>query len=158
LSRSAAEQFTDNPVLIKEDEQNETGSKADLSNSHRDSTKSIAGLNSRQTSLDITISSSSIPQSHGVDREVSRAAKLDESSVLVTKAAHVKKVRSLLKRKTGNAEGQISGKSSIFSLLFARLIILQVVYQRVVIVAQIVIAIGRLRANLVTEQHRRSEK
>ena len=44
--RSAAEQFTDNLVLIGEDEQNETGSEADLSDSHRDSTKSIAGLNS----------------------------------------------------------------------------------------------------------------
>jgi hypothetical protein len=112
--RSAAEQFTDNPVLIGEDEQNKTGSEADLSNSHRDSTKSIAGLNSRQTTLDTTISSSSIPQSHDVDHEVTGAAKLDESSTLVTKTAHVKRVRSLLKRKTRNAEGQISGKSSTF--------------------------------------------
>ena len=108
--RSAAEQFTDNPVLIGEDEQNETSSKADLSDSHRDSTKSIAGLNSRQTTLDTTISSSPIH----VDHEVSRAAKLDESSALVTKTAHVKRVCSLLKRKTRNAEGQISGKSSTF--------------------------------------------
>ena len=108
--RSAAEQFTDNPVLIGEDEQNETSSKADLSDSHRDSTKSIAGLNSRQTTLDTTISSSPIH----VDHEVSRAAKLDESSAFVTKTAHVKKVRSPLKRKTRNAEGQISGKSSTF--------------------------------------------
>ena len=66
LSRSAAEQFTDNPVLIEEDEQNETGSEADLSDSHRDSTKSIAGLNSRQTSLDTTISSSSIQSKVGI--------------------------------------------------------------------------------------------
>jgi hypothetical protein len=89
---------------------------------------------------------------------VSRAAKLDESSAFVTKAAYVKRVRSLLKHKTGNAEGEISDKSSIFWSLFACLIILQIVYQRVVIVAQIVIAIERLRANLITEQHRRSKK
>jgi len=119
--RSAAEQFTDNPVLIGEDEQNETGCETDLSDSHGDSTKSIASLNSRRSSLNTTISSSSNPQSHDVDREVRRAAKLYESSAL--KTAHVKRVRSPLKRKTRNAEGQISGKSSIFRLLFARLII-----------------------------------
>ena len=114
LSRLATKQFIDNPVLIEEDEQNETNSEADLSDSHRDSTKSIAGLNSRQTSLDTTISSSSIPQSYSVDCEVSRAAKLDESSALVTKTAYVKRVCSLLKHMTRNAEGQISGKSSTF--------------------------------------------
>jgi hypothetical protein len=108
--------------------------------------------------LDTTISSSSISQSYGVDREVNRAAKLDESSALVTKTAYVKRVCSLLKHKTRNAEGQISEKSSNFRLLFACLIILQAVYQRVMIVAQIVTAIGRLRASSMTDQHRRSEK
>jgi hypothetical protein len=42
----AAKQFTNNPVLIKEDKQNKTSSKADLSNFYKDSTKSITGLNS----------------------------------------------------------------------------------------------------------------
>jgi hypothetical protein len=158
LSRSAAEQSTDNPVFIKEDEQNKTGSEADLSNSYRDSTKYIAGLNSRQTSLDTTVLSSSIPQSYNVDHEVSRAAKLDKSSTLVTKTVYIKRVCSLLKYKTRNAEGRISGKSSSFWLLFACLIILQEVYQRVIIVAQIVTAIGRPRANLITGQYRRSKK
>jgi hypothetical protein len=80
----------------------------------RNSTKSIVGLNSRQTSLGTTISSSSIPQSYDVDHEVSRVAKLDESSALVTKTAHVKRVQSRLKRKTRNAKGQILSKFFIF--------------------------------------------
>jgi hypothetical protein len=112
--RSAAEQFTDNLVFIGEDKQNKTGSEADLSNSYRDSTKSIAGLNSRQTSLDTTILSSSIFQSYNIDYKVSRAAKLDKSSTFVTKTVYVKRVCSLLKYKTRNTEGQISGKSSTF--------------------------------------------
>jgi hypothetical protein len=112
--RSAAEQFTDNSVLIGEDKQNKTGSEADLSNSYKDSTKSIAGLNSRQTTLDTTILSSSILQSYNVDYKVSRAAKLDKSSTFVTKTVYIRRVCSLLKHKTRNTERQILGKSSTF--------------------------------------------
>jgi hypothetical protein len=112
--RSAAEQFADNPVLIREDKQNKTGSEADLSNSYRDSTKSIAGLNSQQTSLDTTILSSSISQSYSINCKINRTAKLDKSSTLVTKIVYIKKVCSLLKYKTRNTERQISGKLLIF--------------------------------------------
>ena len=41
---SPAKQFTDKPILLGKDEQNETGSKADLSDFYADSTKFTAGL------------------------------------------------------------------------------------------------------------------
>jgi len=42
--RLAAKQFTNNLVLIRKDKHNKTSSKADLSNSYKDSTKSIVSL------------------------------------------------------------------------------------------------------------------
>jgi hypothetical protein len=87
--------------------------------------KSNAGrLDSRQTSIETTISSSSIPQSHDVDCKVSRAAEPSEANALVTKIACVKRVRRPLKRKTRNMWEQSPSKFSILSLLFVRLIIL----------------------------------
>jgi hypothetical protein len=86
--RSAVKQFTENPILIGEDEQNNTSSKPNLSDFHTDSTRSTAGcLESRQTSLNTTISSSPNPQGTKVDYKVSRAAKLGETDALVAKTA-----------------------------------------------------------------------
>jgi len=108
--RSAAKQFIENPVLVGEDEQNNTSSEVDLSDFHTDSTKSTADcLESRQTSLNTTISSSSNPQGTEVDCKVSRAAKLGETEALVGKTACGKRVRRPLKRKARNASGQIPG-------------------------------------------------
>jgi hypothetical protein len=53
--RPAAKQYADKPVLVGEDEQNNTGSKTDFSD-FIGSTKSATGcLGSRQTSLNTTI-------------------------------------------------------------------------------------------------------
>jgi hypothetical protein len=80
----------------------------DLSDFHADS--SAACLDSRPTGFDTTVSSSSIPQSHGVDCKVNRAAEPGETNALVTKTALVKRVRRPLKRKTRNIQGQSLGK------------------------------------------------
>jgi hypothetical protein len=98
-SRSAANQFTDRLILVGEDEQ------ADLSDFHAESTKSIASCSeSRQTSLDTTISSSSKSQNSEVDCKVSTAAELCE------------KVSSSLKCKTRSIWGGDVGKLS-YSLI-----------------------------------------
>ena len=70
-------------------------------------------LDSRQTSLDMTISSSSIPQGYEVDCNVSRAVKMGETEALVTKTECGKMVCRPLKRKTRNAQGRIPGKFPI---------------------------------------------
>ena len=73
----------------------------DLSDFHTNSTKSTIGcLESRQTSLNTTISSSSNPQSSKADYKGSRVAKLCENDTFVTEKAHSKRVSGLLKRKT----------------------------------------------------------
>ena len=117
-------------------------------------------MESRQTSLDTAISSSSIPQGYDVDSKVSRTAKLGETNALVSKTARVKTVRRLVKRKTRKAQGH--GKFIILRLLSMHLIILQTVYQRVKIATQIVTARARARAtvtaSLMMGQHRRNEK
>jgi hypothetical protein len=83
----------------------------DLSEFHTNSTKSTAGcLESRQTSLDTTISSSSNPQSSKADCEESRAAKLRENDTFVTDIAHSKGVSGSLKRKTRSIGGEGPGK------------------------------------------------
>jgi hypothetical protein len=75
---------------------------ADLSDFHINSTKSTAGsLESRQTSLDTTISSSSKPQNSEVDCKVSKAAEPFE------------RVTGSLKRKTRSILRDDLGKLSI---------------------------------------------
>jgi hypothetical protein len=83
----------------------DTSSKANLSNFHVHSTKSAIGcLESRQTSLDTTISSSSISQGYNVNSKESVIAELVETNALLTKTAHVKIVCRSVKRKARNIE------------------------------------------------------
>jgi hypothetical protein len=87
---------------VREDKQNDISSEADLSDFHIESTKSTAScLESRQTSLDTTISSSSKPQNSEVDCKVSKAAEMCE------------RVRGSLKRKKRSIWGEDLGKLSI---------------------------------------------
>jgi hypothetical protein len=112
--RLSANQFTDSPILIEKDGQNETSSKADLSDPYIGNTKStIVCLNSQQTSFDTTISSSSVFRSYDIDCKGSRAAKLGEIKVHMTKTICVKRVRCPLKRKTMNTYKQILSKFPI---------------------------------------------
>ncbi len=130
-----------------------------LSDFHAHSTKSTTDcLEGRQTSLDTTVSSGPIPQCYEVDGKQSRTAELVEN-VPLTKTARIKRVCCLVKCKTRNAQGY--GKFIILRLLSMHLTILQVVYQRLKIAAQIVTAgatVAARAASLTVGQRRRGEK
>jgi len=100
VSGGHAPNAIEKPAL--DDDDRSINSNKSMLDFHTNSTKSTAGcLESRQTSLNTTISSSSKPQNSEVDCKVSKAAELCE------------RVSGSLKRKTRSIWGEDLGKLSI---------------------------------------------
>jgi hypothetical protein len=117
------QQCTDKPIVLEEDESDNTRSEADFSEFHTASTEFDADAsNSRQTSLDTMISSAhSIPQGYDVEHIETGANKLGETSASKTKMACADSVSCPLKQKTRNVQRQSPSKFPSLWLLFAHL-------------------------------------
>jgi hypothetical protein len=112
------EQCTDKPIVLEEDESDDTGSETDLSAGR--TARDACSFDSRQTILDRTISSAhSIPQ--GYDVEDNEAGGAGSTGASEAEMVYGENVRRPLKRKARDTPRQSPSKFPRLSWLFERL-------------------------------------